>query len=90
MLFGRPCARPFPPYFVQYLHPVGFFFFSLILYRPLLVRLLSLQDVVLFCLREDGGVVIATWTGRGSGDCIAFLLHLVYAVPFVVLVPRCP
>ena len=53
MLFGGPWARPFPPYFVQYLHPVGFLFFYLFLHRPLLVWMWALRDVVLF-LREGG------------------------------------
>ena len=53
MLFGGPCARPLPPYFVQYLHPIGFFFFSLLSSRPLFVQLWALRDVVLF--RRVGG-----------------------------------
>ena len=88
MLFGGPWERPFPPYFVQYLHPVGFFFFSLFLSRPLLVRMCALRDVVFFVL--VGVVVIATWTGRGSGDCVAFLFLFVCAGPVVVLGLRCP
>ena len=30
-------------------------------------------------------MVIATWTGRESGDCVAFLFLFVCAVSFVVL-----
>ena len=35
------------------------------------------------------GAVIAMRTGRGSGDCVAFIFLFVYAIPFVVLGPRC-
>ena len=53
MLFGGQCARPFPPYFVQYLHPVGSFFFSLLSSLLLLVQLWALRDVVRFL--QTGG-----------------------------------
>ena len=55
MLFGGLYARPFPPYLVQYLQPVGFFFLSLFSSRPLIVRLRALRDVVLFRLRGVDG-----------------------------------
>ena len=55
MLLGGPCARPFPPYFAQYLQPVGFFFFSLLSSCPIFVRMWDLRDVVHFCcIRGDG------------------------------------
>ena len=82
MLFGGPWARPSPPYFVQYLHPIGFFFFSLFSSHPLLMWLCALRDVLLFLL---GGGVIGTWTGRGNGECITFLFLFVCVIPFVVL-----
>ena len=49
MFLGGPCAKPFPPYLAQYLHPVGFLFFSLLSSCPLFVRMWSLRDVVRFC-----------------------------------------
>ena len=88
MLFGGLWARPFPPYFVQYLHPVVFLFFSLFSSRPLLVRLRALRDVVLFSL-GGRGMVIGMWTGRGIGDCVAFLFPFVLAVLFLVRARQC-
>ena len=85
-MFGGPWARQFLPYFVQYLHPVGFFLFSLFSSRPLLVQLCALWDVVLF-FSGVWGVVIATLTG--GGDCVAFLFIFVCDVPFLVLGIRC-
>ena len=42
-----------------------------------------------FFFVEWGGTAIATWTERGSGECIIFIFLFVYAVPFSVLVSRC-
>ena len=41
-------------------------------------------------LVELGGAVIATWTGRGSGDCVVFLFLFVYVVLLLVLGSCCP
>ena len=89
MLLGGLCARPFPPYFAQYLHPVGFFFFSLLSSRPLFLQLWALRDVGFFSSRGGVGVILK-WVRRGSGDCVVFLFIFVYAIPFSVLGPRCP
>ena len=63
MLFGGPWARPLPPYLVQYLQPVGFFFWSLVSSRPLLLRLQALRDGFIFLIGGGGG----DWDVDGEG-----------------------
>ena len=53
MLLGGPYDIPFLTYFVQYLHPLGFFLFSLLLSHPMFVRLCALHGVALFL--QTGG-----------------------------------
>ena len=48
MLLDGPFARPFLPYFLRYLYPLGLFFFSFVLSRALFVRLWDLRNVVRF------------------------------------------
>ena len=64
MFFGGPWARPFLPYFVQYLQPVRVFFFYLFSSSPLLVRLRALRDLVLFRPGVGGG----DWDVYGEGE----------------------
>ena len=73
--------------FVQYLHPVGVLFFSLLLYRPLFVRLWDLRDAVRFLQTGGDGDQDVEEEGERR-----LCLRPVFfnALLFWVLVPRCP
>ena len=71
MLFGGPCTRPFPLYFMQYLHPVGLFFFSLLSFHPLFVRIWALRGVVRFI--QTGGDSDRELEGEGERQlCLCY------------------
>ena len=75
MLFNCPWARQFTPYFVKYLHPVGFSFFALFFSYPLLLQLWDLQDVVLFLWAGWGG---ADRDVDGEGERLICLLSFLF------------
>ena len=78
----------FPPYFAQYLYPVGFS--SFLFFHPAPYSCGCGTCMMWSFFLELGGTVITTWTGRESDDCVVFRFIFVYAVLFLVLGPRRP
>ena len=85
MLLGGPCARPFPPHFVQYLQPVGFLFFSLLSPCPLFVRLWDLRYVVRF--RRIGGDGDRDVAGEGERQLCCLYFSFSFRRPLLVAGP---
>ena len=63
--------------------------FSFPYFHPLLYSCDCGPCMMWSVLFELVATVIATWKGRGSGDCALFICLFVYAILFWVLVPRC-
>ena len=89
MLFGGPWARPFPPYLGSTCILSDFSSFFCFCPAPYMCGCVPC-GMWLFFVWGGGGGVIATWTGRGGGNCVAFIFLCVCAVPFVVLGLCCP